>query len=316
MFNDSIDEVIYNEYMAALKRLVYEYHSIKNGNTYLAGQRQEKMTALMHGGFVPFFQNGYGYLRNKLQMRKLRSLVKPFDRRPTRLDQPNYFSNERIAVYTCIFGKYDLIDEPYIHPNNIDYYIITDQPVPETSAWRQVELDTYDSILRGRSNVEKNRWFKMHPHEVFSGYRYSVYVDGNVTPITDFTELVNRIGRIGVAMFWHSYNNCVYQEAYYNKYSVKKVDNEELERHISFLRAQGMPEDFGMTTCNVIARDHFNPTCKKLMDDWWQEFMTHCRRDQISFPYVVWKNGLAMDDIAKLGVDVWNTDCLIVNNHE
>lgn len=316
MFTGSIDEKTYIDCMTALKKSVQEYHGTRNSQTFLAGRQQEKLKALFHSGVAGFFKDGYGYIRNKFQMRKLQRLVKPLNRERVELPAPDYFSDERVAVYTCIFGKYDALQEPFCHPDNVDYYIITDQPVPEGSAWKQLDISPYTDLLDGKTNVEKNRWFKMHPHEVFIDYRYSIYIDGNIAPVTDFTELVNRIGEPGIALFWHSYNNCVYQEAFFNRYSVKKISNEELEKHIAYLRHQGMPEEFGMTTCNVIVRDHKSEVCKKLMDDWWQEFMTHCRRDQISFPYVVWKNGLEMKDLAKLGYDVWNADSLIVRMHE
>ena len=315
MFNGSVDEKIYIDCMTSQKRLVQEYHKIHNGQTYLAGRQQEKLKALFQNGVSGLLKGSLGYIKNKAHMKKLYSIVKPLKRDRIELPAPNYFSGERIAVYTCVFGNYDAVREPFCHPNNIDYYIITDQPVSADSAWKPIDLSPYLGLLAQKTNVEKNRWFKMHPHEIFPDYNYSIYIDGNVVPVTDFTELVNRMGEPGIAMFWHSYNNCVYQEAYYNRYSVKKISNEELEKHIAYLRQQKMPEDFGMTTCNVIVRDHRSELCRKLMDDWWHEFITHCRRDMISFPYVVWKNGLNMCDIATLGYDVWNSDSLIVNEH-
>ena len=316
MYKGSVDEEIYIDSMSALKGLLKEYQSVRNSRTFRAGQQQEKLKGLFRNGVPAFFTDGVGYVRNKIQMAKLSSVVKPLNRKVVELPAPDYFSSERIAVYTCIFGKYDALQEPFWHPDNIDYFIITDQPAPRNSVWKPVDLSPYSALLEGKTNVEKNRWFKMHPYEVFPDYRYSVYIDGNVVPVTDFTEFVNRIGEAGIAMFWHSYNNCVYQEAFYNRYSVKKISNEDLEKHIAYLRLQGMPEDFGMTTCNVIARDHKNEVCRQLMACWWQEFMAHCKRDQISFPYVIWKNGLQMSDVAKLGYDVWSADSLIVNMHK
>ena len=246
----------------------------------------------------------------------LRLKEKKYKRESLILDKANYFTDERIAVYTCIFGKYDKIIEPLCEPDNIDYFIITDSDVKDSSIWKKVSLSPFDEILMNKTNVEKNRWFKMHSFEVFPDYKYTIYIDGNIKPLTDFTEFVNRLGKYGIAMFRHGPNNCVYQEALYNYYSIKKISNNELNKHIDYLRKNGMPENFGMTTCNVIVRDRDNEICRKLMDDWWEEFMNHCRRDQISFPYVVWKNGLKMEEIGLLGDDVWNSNTLFVENHE
>lgn len=316
MIRGSVDENAYIDCMAALKKLAAEYHSVRDSQFYLSGQRLEKFKRLFHSGVRGFIHDGRRYCGNRLKLRRLHSIAKPFTRERDALSPPDYFSDERIAVYTCIFGRYDAVTEPFCHPNNIDYYIITDQPVPEGSSWKSVDLSPFTDILKGKTNVEKNRWFKMHPHEVFQDYRYSVYVDGNVAPVTDFTEFVNRIEDAGVAMFWHKDDNCVYQEAHHIRYIVKNINIEQLEEHVAYLRSQGMPENYGMTNCNVIARDHSNESCRQLMDDWWREFMTHCRRDQMSFPYVVWKNGLQMSDIAKLGPNAYSADSLIVRMHE
>ena len=45
-----------------------------------------------------------------------------------------YFSDKKIAVYTALFGQYDTIKEPCIHPDNIDYYIFTRSPASPFAA--------------------------------------------------------------------------------------------------------------------------------------------------------------------------------------
>lgn len=251
------------------------------------------------------------YRRRK---KKVAKLVKPIER-PLVNTTPSYFSDKRIVVYTCVFGKYDSIIEPIVFPDNVDYYIITDLDVDPNSKWKSVSITKYEKELEGLTNVEKNRWFKMHPDKVFADYEYSIYIDGNLLITTDPTEFVNKIGDVGIAMYWHRYNNCIYKEAIYNNYLVKKAPKEEIDKHIEYLRSSGMPEEFGMTTCNVIARQHFNKNCQLIMDSWWHEFMNHSKRDQLSFPYVVWKNGFKMEEIALLGNDVWETDSVMVFPH-
>ena len=51
----------------------------------------------------------------------------------------NYFHEERIAVYTCIIGAYDQLINPELKPDNIDYYVITDQRSSE-SVWTSLDL--------------------------------------------------------------------------------------------------------------------------------------------------------------------------------
>ena len=289
------------------------YLSTLDSNTYKNGLRIDKTKKLFHSG-EGFISSLTKHVNKKISMRKMRKVLASFER-PSVEYKPDYFLNQRIAVYTCYFGNYDVLQEPLSMPNNIDYYVITDQQIPQQTAWKRLDVSQYEQQISGFTNVEKNRWFKMHPHVFLSDYRYSVYVDANVVPVTDFTELVNRIGNAGVAMFWHRYDNCVYQEALYNNIVLKKTNPKEIDKQVDYLHKMGMPENYGMTTCNVIARDHENNTCIKLMEDWWSEFMGHCRRDQLSFPYVAWKNGVSMEEVARLGNDVWSSHALYVVEH-
>lgn len=305
MFINSQGSEFHKQHIKQLKQMCLLVHKTNNSSEYKYG---EKIRNFKQNGIIRCVINRIGY-------RKLAKKTKKFSRSVIDYD-PNYFSEHKIAVYTCVFGKYDSIVEPVATPDNIDYYIITDSNVSENSLWKKVDISQFEQMLKNMTNVEKNRWFKMHPEKVFSDYKYSVYIDGNVKPVTDFTEFVNRIGNCGVSMFWHSFNNCVYQEALFNKYSVRKIKSVEVDKQVEYLKSQNMPEDYGMTTCNVIAREHFNPICQKLMSDWWEEFINHCHRDQLSFPFVAWKNNIKMEDIAVLGNNVWDTDTLLVVQHK
>lgn len=313
MYPSTIQKDYYENQMNALRQMVHIVHSIKYSETYSRGLRVERYRNLFRGNIPKKIVN---YAKDKLDREKLKNKVSPIPKRKKNVEEPNYFSKYRIAVYTCVFGQYDKIHQPISLPDNVDYYIITDICNKDFGVWKKVDISKFSNQIKDFSNVEKNRWFKMHAHLVFGkDYRYSLYIDGNVLPVTDFTEFANRIGEPGIAMFWHRYNNCVYQEAMYNIYDIKKTNENEIYKQIEYLKEMGMPSDYGMTTCNVIARDHSNLVCVKLMEDWWQEFMLNCRRDQLSFPYVAWKNGVSMMDIATLGNDVWYTDTLLVMDH-
>ena len=92
----------------------------------------------------------------------------------------NYLSypKKRVAVYTCLFGKYDKIHEPLFINPNVDYFIITDQDVSECSAWKKKELDNIFGTEK-MSSIEKNRFLKIMPHLFLKDYDYSIYIDAN-----------------------------------------------------------------------------------------------------------------------------------------
>ena len=62
---------------------------------------------------------------------------------------------------------------------------------------------------------------------------------------------------------------------------------------------------FGLFECTIIVTDLHNNKGIELLDKWWNEFIkSESMRDQISLPYVIWKNGYSIDDIGNLGYNL------------
>lgn len=226
----------------------------------------------------------------------------------------NYFLNDRIAVYTVIFGKYDKILEPYCQPDNVDYYLVTDLDVDLTnSKWKLKDISAFDERLSKLNNVEKNRFFKMHPHALFPEYKYTIYLDGNICPVSDLTELINRVHDCGLGAHMHSTRDCVFEEAKIAA-AIGKDTKSNLERHVQYMKNNNMPEHYGMLECNVLARKNCD-CCNKIMEMWWDEFCDHCKRDQISLPYVLYKLNIPVAEVATLGSNVYENAAIRVYTH-
>jgi hypothetical protein len=69
-----------------------------------------------------------------------------------------------------------------------------------------------------------------------------------------------------------------------------KGDPQAITRQLEQYRSEGFPVNYGLTENNVLIRRHNDPTIIKLMEDWWRELLAQSRRDQLSFPYVAWRN--------------------------
>lgn len=220
--------------------------------------------------------------------------------------------NKKIAIYTCIFGNYDKIYEPKSVPNNCDFYIVTDQNIPENSLFNTVNIN--QDYISEMNNVMKNRFFKMNPHLIFPEYEYSIYIDGNIEIYSDLSELINKIHKTGVAFHAHSKRNCIYNEFEVCKI-LKKGNANMIEKQIKLYNQEGFPHDFGMVEANVIARQHNNLICKNLMNSWWKEYELWGERDQISLPYVLWKHKMKISDVATLGEDVHMNSSLRIHSH-
>lgn len=225
----------------------------------------------------------------------------------------DYFTNDRIAVYTCVFGKYDSLQEPVIKPDNIDYYIITDRPVPDSSLWKTVSWEHCCSDEL--SCVEKNRYFKMHPECIFPKYRYSIYIDGNIKVISDLSPYVKLLGQEGIGFHYHNQRQCAYEELEAIKLAYK-ARKEDADAYKTFLLKKKFPKNYGLLECNVIVREHDNPICRKIMDEWWKQFRDHIKRDQVSLPFVLFSNGIKVDSVAVLGKDVYSNYSFRIVKHK
>lgn len=226
--------------------------------------------------------------------------------------EPIKINKNRIAVYTSCFGKYDDIILPKYFSDNIDYYFISDE-VPSLNSsynWIDAKKIIPANII---SPIKRNRYIKMHPDIIFPQYKYSIYVDANIEIKGDLSTFICR-SRSGICVFLHSRRDCLYYEAM-TIVNYKRIVPEDAILQISKYLKEGMPLHYGLTEMPVIVREHNNPLCKKIMKEWWIEFQNGSQRDQLSFTYVLWKNGLTLNDLAILGSNVRSSDKLKFHKH-
>lgn len=219
--------------------------------------------------------------------------------------------NEKIAVYTSVFGDYDSVYEPRYLSDDIDYYFVSDKKPDNLKIYKWLDAKRYlPSDIE--NSIDKNRYIKMHPHLLFPKYKYSVYIDGNVEVLKDMSVFVQK-NKTGISVFKHPSRDDVYLEALAN---AGRVNPQALQLHMKRYMEEGFPRTYGMPEMRIIAREHNNPICIKVMEDWWKEFsVTNTKRDQLSFMYVMWKNGLGLKDLFLLGNDMWKCDYIAIHNH-
>lgn len=306
----SVEKKIYSELMEEIKQLNLDYKGLRSENSFRIANAASMLLKLVKQRDFITIKKLVNRWVNGIRSRKFIGQTK----KVKNTKECNYFSSERIAVYTVVFGKYDKLLEPYCHPDNIDYYIVTDQEIENTgTAWKKIDITKFSDMLDGLSNAEKNRFFKMKPHLLFPNYNYSIYIDGNIQIISDLTEYIHYVGACGLAAHMHSSRDCVYEESEAAVFAGKE-SKANMSKHINHLRNQKFPEHFGMLECNVLVRRH-NNVCKKLMDEWWTEFMKFSKRDQMSLPYVIYKNNISIYDVGTLGNNVNNNPSFRINSH-
>lgn len=203
------------------------------------------------------------------------------------------------AVFTCITGNYDRVNEPKFYSDNCDYYLISDENSEKLKGMQWIDIRTVvpDKVV---DNIRRNRFCKINAPYIFSEYKYSIYIDGTIEILGDLNKYINKIGKSGIAIFKHPERNCIYQEAV--ACGVRKADSvSKIYTQVTDYFNEGMPYDFGLFECTILIRDNSNPICQKIMLDWWNEVFNRSYRDQLSFTYCLWKNGLKYEDVGILG---------------
>ncbi len=212
-------------------------------------------------------------------------------------------NEKKVAVYSCIVNNYDKLSEPLLNDSLLDYYCISDSKNSTQSTWKNISIPlTVNCSKPGMIN----RYCKLNPWLFFENYDFSIYVDGNIEIASDIRCLcsIAKKSKTGIAMHSHYYRDCIYNEAIACKIA-KRGNIEAIKKQMIRYRQEGFPEHFGMVEATVIIVDLKNDIAKKIMTEWWDELLkSGSERDQISIPYVLWKNGYKISDIGCLGNDV------------
>lgn len=222
----------------------------------------------------------------------------------------------KLAIYTCIFGGYDNLQEPLIKSKYCDYYIVTDKSMSQKSTWKKLSPKQYPQGFDSWHPAIKNRYYKMHPKELFPDYEYSLYIDGNIRPVTDlfpFLIAMEKEGKV-FGLFEHPVCHDVYEMTDMVK-AENLVSHDIADLQMQKYHSECFPEKWGLFECGFILREHNNDRCKEVMKTWWEEFLNGEKRDQMCFTYALWKNGFAFDDVCCFGKNIRKNSRLKLSNH-
>lgn len=298
-------------YIEALEKRNLEY--LEKVNTVSKEEKIAHQLRLLKKNFpfkiIPLFMNHNKWAKIDKKVEKLNSVK-----------ESNFFYNsgKRVpgsmgAVYTCITGLYDNLFEPILRFQDIKYDVFTDNDNLKCSGWNTRNIETGDID----SGNYINRYYKFHPFEVEKECDYSIYIDGNVQITSDVRQLytVAKNSKIGIAMHTHSERDCIYAEGQtcllHGRGNAAQI-SAQLDRY----KYEGMPRHFGLPEATIIVVDHHNPAAKILLDQWWEEFVFwNAGRDQLAFPYILWKNGYCINDLGILGNNKFYNPKFLIHSH-
>ena len=252
-----------------------------------------------------------GILNKNIQIRKA-GITRRF--READIYKVSNMHGKKIAVYTCITGGYDGIQQPLDVGDECDYYCITDNMNDYGGQYTLINArDVIPSFID--DNTKRNRYCKLLGNYLFSEYDYSVYVDGNVKIVGDIHEYIRNMNIYGFMSHAHAYEDCIYSEAI--RVIVNKRDDEEIViSQMQKYKNEGLPRHYGMLHNAILVRKNNSSLCKSLMMDWWNEVWSYSKRDQLSLTYCMWKLGIPPEQCGTLGPNMRaNTNFSWVSRH-
>jgi len=197
----------------------------------------------------------------------------------------------RIAVVTAIAGgKNDLIDPASIFPD-VDYFAFTNAEFPNVKVWQIRSLPEWssDSTYAPRRNAKLP---KILPELVLPGYDYYIWHDPTnelvLNPFVVISHLLELKSDFDIAVFKHRTRSCVYDESKIIKLvALDLADN--VNRLTEKFKKERFPEQQGLYELGVIVRKN-SPKMLNFDLAWWELVCRYSSRDQISFPFVLWRN--------------------------
>lgn len=191
---------------------------------------------------------------------------------------------EESVIYTVSIGGDDYIRQPKVVDKNATYICFSDTLVKNVGLWKVVNVSR-----KYRDDRRTSRAFKMMPHILFPDAAVTVYVDASIVLSGSVSEFVARYcGSNGISMFVHPGRSCVYVEAQ-ACIDQKKDDVDVLSAQVASYRQEGFPENYGLVAGGVIIRRRDGDGVSRLLEAWLAELDKFSLREQVSFPYVAWK---------------------------
>lgn len=201
----------------------------------------------------------------------------------------SYIPIDRIVVYTAISKGYDKLMDPQVVFPEMKYVCFTDDETLSSSVW--------DIVLTDLGNEPRTeiRKYKILPHKYFEDYDISIWVDGNMKITGDLREYISKyLVSSSILLFPHPERYCLYEEAEVCV-RIKNDDEKKILEQISTYNEDGYPSKNGLFCGGLLVRRHNDETLIRCMNLWMNEIEKHSKRDQISLPYILWKNNVLFD---------------------
>ena len=191
----------------------------------------------------------------------------------------------RPIVYTTIYGDYDnLKDQPDI---GADYICFTDNPNLRSDCW-DIRYEPVYQHLHPRLRAKFNKL--ICPFNTLS-----LYIDGSIQIVNP--NIIEELGKFlnnGFAVYIHPSGRDSIISEYLASKDMEKYQNLPIKEQVEYYTKQGLPEHCGLWACGLILREK---TFSDFGSKWMLENLAWTYQDQLSLPYLVWKENFKIDSI-------------------
>ena len=209
----------------------------------------------------------------------------------------DWFGNT--AVYTCVTNGFDYTRHQKMI-DGVDFYYFTDgknDPSPQIG-WKVCRMS--DATLSDIDPRRSAKIIKVNPFmsDILKGYRYTIWIDGSmqIMSSTFVPEILSYLSSGMVISPHFDGRKCAYGEATIRP---AKYAKEPLDQQVEFYKKEGFPENYGLYECGLMARDMTNSIVKDFSDLWLEQNFSWSYKDQVSFPYCLWKLNYVPDILPK-----------------
>ncbi len=196
----------------------------------------------------------------------------------------------KIAVYTCIIGSYDVLRLPEHLSPEIDYHVFADIALNGYGVFTVHPVEP----IREADPARRSRHPKLQACHSLRGYDMVIYADANVLIRGDLTDMVRNFMASGTPLGFvpHPARDCLYDEAVDCFIAKRDLASRIVPQMLAY-RQEGYPAHQGLHEANLFAFRPKHPGVTAFFDAWWAQLAAGSRRDQLSMGYVLWKSGLA-----------------------
>lgn len=157
-------------------------------------------------------------------------------------------------------------------------------------------LDYYDFVpFLGNGDRMDARKIKHLPHRYLSEYEISMWIDGDIEILSDIypmiTNLMKKSNFVCLAHPQEKKGLTIYKEAE-RCITFRRGCPHKVKAQMEAYKKAGCPIDTPVISSTILIRRHNAAEIVKFSEAWWKEIQKHSSRDQVSFPYVAWKQKL------------------------